>query len=161
MAKKAKEGYLYAFDLSMACSGLVIFDIATCKHVLITSYKTNDKQEHGERLTQLRQHWSEIMEKYPPTEVSIERGFSRFNTSTQVIYRVHGVCNELFNGFPQKYYPPKTVKEAIVSGNATKKQLQDKIKLMYPDVEFANEDESDAFAVGLTHLIKTKRIKFK
>ena len=101
------------------------------------------------------------MEKYPPTEVAIERGFSRFNTSTQVIYRVHGVCNELFNECPQKYYPPKTVKEAIFKGDATKKQIQEKIAKAYPDVEFANEDESDAFAVGLTHLIKTKRIKFK
>jgi len=164
MAKKKKfptEGYLYAFDLSMSCTGLVIFDITTLNPVKIMSTETNDKLEHGERLNVFREEWSKVIKEYTPTEVTIERGFSRFNTSTQVIYRVHGVCNELFSSYPQTYYPPKSVKEAILKGDASKAKVRERIEKEYPDLNFNNEDESDAFAVGLTHLIKTKRLIWK
>jgi len=81
--------------------------------------------------------------------------------STQVIYRVHGICNLIYYKFEQIYYPPKTVKEAILKGDATKKQVQDTIKNKYPNVVFKNEDESDAFAVGLTYFIKTGKLQWE
>ena len=152
--------YLYAFDLSMSCTGLVIFNIDTYESLLITSFSTKDNDTHGVRLNQIKEGISELLDKYPPCEVAIERGFSRFNLSTQVSYRVHGVINELFKDYKQTYYPPKKVKEAILKGTATKKQLQDKIIKVYPDLEFTNEDQSDAFAVGITHLINKYKMKW-
>ena len=80
--------------------------------------------------------------------------------ATQVIYRVHGILNYIMEKFEQVYYPPKTVKEAILGGNATKKQVQEEIKKRYPDTVFKNEDESDAYAVGLTHFIKTGKLEW-
>jgi len=80
--------------------------------------------------------------------------------STQVIYRVHGILNYIMSEFEQIYYPPKTVKEAILKGNATKKQVQEVIKNKYPDIVFKNEDESDSYAVGLTYFIKTGKLKW-
>ena len=169
--------YLYAFDLSMDCTGLVIFDIDTFKHIHITSFKTNEKETHGKRLNYIKTEIQKLFEQYPVYEVAIERGFTRFNVSTQVIYRVHGVINEMFKDCNQKYYPPKQVKEAILNGNATKKALQNEIKKRYPEVKFSitevkdkktkeirfeeNEDESDAFAVGLTHLIKMRNMEWE
>ena len=72
---------------------------------------------------------------------------------------MHGICNELFYNYPQYYYPPTTVKATIYKGNATKKQIRMIIEKLYPEVNFKNEDESDAFAVGLTYLIKECNIK--
>jgi Holliday junction resolvasome RuvABC endonuclease subunit len=138
----------------MDCSGLVIFDIETFEPVLITSIPTNSRKSHGERLYMIAKRIKEITKEYPPSVIAIERGFSRFNTSTQVIYRVHGIVNCMFWDLPQWYYPPKTVKEAILNGSATKKAIQNRILQEYPDIQFANEDESDAFAVGLTALIR-------
>lgn len=146
--------YLYAFDLSMDCTGVCIFDMDTQEVVKVTSIQTNKKQSHGQRLRVIAKRLEELMEEYPPHTVAIERGFSRFNTSTQVIYRVHGLVNYMFDKYKQAYYPPKSVKEAILRGNATKKQVQDTINKNYPDVKFENEDESDAFAVGLTYFAK-------
>ncbi|MBE7896051.1 crossover junction endodeoxyribonuclease RuvC [Paenibacillus polymyxa] len=155
--------YLYGFDLSMECTGLTIFELDTMKPILVTSISTSHFKKsatHGQKLKYIEDRMLEIIKQYPPTVVTIERGFSRFNTSTQVIYRVHGIINKLFYQTEQIYYPPKTVKEAICRGDATKKYVQDTIKKVYSNIIFENEDESDSFAVALTYLIKNKLIEW-
>jgi len=137
----------------MESTGFCIFD-ENMKPVLIDSIPTKKSQSHGKRLKVIADKMIELRDKYPTKVIVIERGFSRFNMATQVIYRVHGLVNYLFHKSEQIYYPPKTVKEAILGGNATKKQVQEEIKKRYPDVVFKNEDESDAFAVCLTYYIK-------
>ena len=102
-----------------------------------------------------------LIAKHPPHEVAIEQGFTMHNKSTQIIYRVHGVCNELFHEYLQFYYAPTTVKK-LISGNgrSSKEVLQASILKKYPNVEFKNTDESDAFAVGLTYLIKKHKLQW-
>jgi Holliday junction resolvasome RuvABC endonuclease subunit len=171
---KVIQKYIWAFDLSMDDSGIVIFDLQG-NPVHICSIKTNDKQTHGDRLKYIADKVLELRKEYPAKTIVIERGFSQFNTSTQVIFRVHGIINYLFYDCKQIYYPPKKVKSFILNGNATKKQLKDEIKRRYPDIEFhkiekkdkktknitieENENESDAFAVGLTYFIDNKILK--
>jgi Holliday junction resolvasome RuvABC endonuclease subunit len=153
--------FLYGLDLSMSNTGIAIFDINTCKPALITSVKTNSKNTHGKRLHGQREYMKELIKKYPPHEVAIERGFSHMNTTTQVIYRVHGIANELFYEYPQFYYPPATVKKIVGKhGQAKKEVVQANILKKYPDLKFANNDESDATAVALTHLIKKHKMKW-
>ncbi|MEK5036274.1 crossover junction endodeoxyribonuclease RuvC [Paenibacillus sp. FSL R7-0302] len=146
--------YLYAFDLSMDCTGLVIFNIDTQQPMVITSFPTKKAWSHGKRLNQVYEGVKQFKHNYPCKVVAIERGFSRFNTATQVIFRVHGLINWLFYKYEQFYYTPKSVKEAILVGTASKEAIQKKLLLAYPHVQFENEDESDAFAVGLTYFIK-------
>jgi Holliday junction resolvasome RuvABC endonuclease subunit len=169
------EKYIYAFDLSMKCTGLVIFNI-NAEPVYVGCLTTNDKDDHGKRLKNIYDWVVELKEKYPAKKVCIERGISRFNTATQVIFRVHGLINFIFYDVEQIYYTPKTVKAAILSGNATKLEVQNEIKKRFPNVEFSNvimkkkskgkqkeesKDESDAFAVGLTYFIDKKIIEWK
>lgn len=167
--------YIWAFDLSMDDSGIAIFD-KKANPIHICSIKTNEKQTHGERLKYIADKVLELRKQYPTKIIVIERGFSRFNTSTQVIYRVHGLINYLFADCQQIYYPPKKVKSFILNGNATKKQLREEIKRRYPDIKFnkiekknkktkqitieENENESDAVAVGLTYFIDHKLIEW-
>ncbi|MBD8836291.1 crossover junction endodeoxyribonuclease RuvC [Paenibacillus sp. CFBP 13594] len=155
--------YLYGFDLSMECTGVTIFDLDSLNPVLVTSISTSHFKKsatHGQKLKYIEDEIINILEEYPPYIITIERGFSKFNLSTQVIYRVHGVVNKLFHQVDQIYYPPKTVKEAICRGDATKKYVQDTIHKQYSNIEFKNEDESDSFAVALTYLIKTEKIEW-
>lgn len=101
------------------------------------------------------------MDKYPPYEVSIERSFSHRNLSTQVLYRVHGIANELFYEYNQFYYPPATIKKLITgNGRASKSLVQDKVLEKYPNLEFMNEDESDAVGIAISHLIKKYNMKW-
>jgi Holliday junction resolvasome RuvABC endonuclease subunit len=153
--------YIYALDLSMENTGVVIFDSNTYEPIHIVSIGTNKKHSHGLRLYHIANEIHKLRELYPPSQVVIERGFSRFNTATQVIYRVHGLINYLFHDIEQVYYPPKTVKEAIIKGDASKKVVRQIIENHYPGVKFEDEDQSDAFGVGLTYLIKNKLINWK
>ena len=152
--------YIHAYDLSMSSTGFCIFD-ENMNPVLIDSIPTKASYSHGKNLKLIANKMMQLKNEYPTKTITIERGFARFNTATQVIYRVHGVCNLIFHDCEQIYYPPKTVKEAILKGDATKKQIQETIRNKYPDIVFKNEDESDAFAVGLTYFIKTGKIKWE
>ena len=115
--------YIYGLDLSMEQTGIAVLDEKGTP-ILITSIATNKKQSHGQRLYQIASELINLKTRYPPTVIAIERGFSRFNTSTQVIYRVHGIVNYIFHDIQQVYYPPKKVKECILNGTATKKAIQ-------------------------------------
>ena len=150
MSKK----YIWGLDLSMSDSGVAILFENT--PVFIGNIKTNDKDTHGERLKHIYDYMLELKEKYPPEIVCIERGFSRFNTSTAVLYRVHGVINMLFYDIKQIYYPPKKVKDTILNGSAKKEEIMKRILEIYPNIEFQNDNESDAFAVALTYIIQEK-----
>lgn len=144
----------------MENTGVTIFDLHTYKPIHISSIPTNKKHTHGKRLYIIAQELISLKDKYPPSVIAIERGFSRFNTSTQVIYRVHGLINYLFHDIEQVYYPPKKIKEAIVKGDASKKMVREMIESKYPDVNFDDEDQSDSFAIGLCYMIENKLIEW-
>ena len=147
--------YIYGIDPSMSCTGIAIFDLEKKEPILITSIKTNPKDAYGIRLHMIRNYIKGLIDEYKPYEIALERGFSRFHTSTQVSYRVHGVIQELLRDYQQFYYPPKTIKNVITNrGNANKKFVQKCILKRYPNINFNNNDESDACGVAICHLIK-------
>lgn len=156
-----------ALDLSLANTGITVYDADKQEILYIGSINTEKiKKKKGLyhnaiKLKHIFDEMKELKIKYQPQVVVIERGFARFNTATQVIYRVHGIANLLFHDIDQIYYPPKTVKEAILKGTATKKELQQAISIKYNDITFSNEDESDSFAVLLTYLIKEGLIEWE
>ena len=134
-----EKKYIWGLDLSMSDSGISIFD--GDKPVFIGNISTDSKKTHGERLKCIYDFMSVLKYKYPPKIICIERCFNRFNTSTAVLYRVHGVINMLFCDIDQIYYPPKKIKESILHGNASKKEIMDKILEYYPNIKFKNDNE--------------------
>ena len=159
-----KSSYIYALDLSMSCTGVVIFDsdnddIAQRDKtvpVLVTSVETSPKLEDGKRLKIIADFLLDLRKKYQPKLVLIENGFYRFAKSTEVVFMVHGVVRYIFEDVEQIFYAPTTVKKfAGKKGNMKKDELREIILSKYPNVTFSNNDESDAFAIGLTYFIKT------
>ena len=149
-----KHQYIYGLDLSMSDTGVTIFD--GDKPVFIGSIATNPKKTHGERLKEIYDFLSFLKDKYTPDVVCIERGFNRFNKSSEAVWKTHGIVNLLFYDKEIVYYSPTTVKATLVDGKASKEELENKILELYPDVKFRNNDESDSFAIVLTHLYKEK-----
>ena len=151
--------YKYALDISMTNTGVAIFD-QNNKLVHVTSISTTDKSfkkipfnlAYGAKLKHHFDEINKIIEQYPPSMVAIERGFSRFNKATQVLFRFHGIYTLAFHNVPNYYYSPSEVKKTIYKGNASKDELAEVISKRLK-VKFNNDDESDAVAVGLTHLI--------
>jgi crossover junction endodeoxyribonuclease RuvC len=147
--------YLYAFDPSLSCTALTIFEIERFEPVFIGSYPINDKQTHGMRLHHIRSGIIKDGKEFTPSDVALERGFSKFNNDTQAMFKVHGVINELLHVYDQTYYMPTTVKLMVAGyGGATKDEVQQSILANFPNIKFKNNDESDSFAVGICHLIK-------
>jgi Holliday junction resolvasome RuvABC endonuclease subunit len=78
----------------------------------------------------------------------LERGFSRYNITTQQLFRVHGIINLLFKDIPQLYYAPTTIKKGICgTGKAKKEEIYKAIKELYPNILCKNDDESDSLAI--------------
>ena len=112
-------------------------------------------------MNDIREYMKNLISKYPPYEVAIEQAFTRHNKATQVIYRCHGVANELFHEYEQFYYAPTTVKMLVGRhGQAKKEVVQKAILKKYPDIFFNNEDESDAAGVAISHLITNYEMKW-
>lgn len=151
--------YIYAFDLSMSCVGLTIFSNDGTP-VLVTSIDTKSEKNHSGKLKFIADKVLELRSKYEPEVIVIEGAFSRFNTSTQVLFRVHGLINYLFYDVNQIYYQPMTVKKMVGGrGNMNKEEIQKVILSKYPDIVFKNEDESDSFSVGLCYFMNNMEIK--
>lgn len=150
--------YIYALDLSLSNTGIVIFDGDNddiTKSVLVTSVETKSKLSTQERLKIIADYFIKLIEKYPPSVVAIENGFYKFNKSTQTIYMVHGIVRYLFSNVEQVLYPPATVKKFCSGrGNIKKDALREFIKEKYHDIDFANNDQSDAYAIGITYFKK-------
>lgn len=180
-----EERYIYGLDISLKDTGLAIYDLKEKKFVVIDSFNTEGikltkkflnnselkdtftfeefKQLYlnSIKLSYIEKWLLDYKEKYPPYRVAIERGFSRFNTETQVLFRTHGVINRIMWDVPQEYYPPKTIKAEIIKGNATKDLVRKTIKDKFSDLVMKNDDESDAVAIAITYLIKNGLIEWQ
>ncbi|HOM77853.1 MAG TPA: crossover junction endodeoxyribonuclease RuvC [bacterium] len=151
--------YVYGLDLSLNSSGICIFS-NDGKIIELLTIDTHKEKEIPAKLKIIGNDLIKISKVYPPSKIVIEQGFSRYNASTQAIFRVHGIVNYLFNEYEQIYYPASSIKKVVTGkGNASKKEVQDAILLLFPKLKFANTDESDACAVGLTYFIKNGVIK--
>jgi Holliday junction resolvasome RuvABC endonuclease subunit len=153
---KSKKTYVYALDLALNSSGVCIFD-NDGGFVEAKTIDTSDRKETRLKLKMIGEEFLKIKKSYPPSVIVIEQGFTRYNLSTQAVFRCHGLVNYLFSDYEQIYYPATTVKKSVVGkGNATKEEVQDAILYLYPGLRFQNFDESDAFSVGMTFFMKRK-----
>ena len=154
--KSNQETYVWALDLSLKCTGIAIFtNDGECVETL--SIETNPENTTQKRLGKIGNDIIELKKKYSPIKAILEQGFSRFNTSTQQLFRVHGVINYLLMEVEQVYYPATKVKSIVGGkGNLKKDALRDIIRQRYNTVEFHNLDESDAFAIGMTYFLENK-----
>lgn len=165
-----KKYYLWGLDISLKCTGLAIYDLEAKEFVYIGSFNTEKikatKENKGLELNSVKLKklvdWvKELYAKYPPYIVAIERMFSKFPTETQVIAKATGVIQCLLWNKPQTLYPPKSVKLAIIKGDASKELVKSEILKRYPNLTMNNEDESDAVAVAICHLIALGMIEWE
>jgi Holliday junction resolvasome RuvABC endonuclease subunit len=176
MEENKRRIYLYGLDISLKNTGVAIYDLEDKRFVYIGSFNTekirNTKEYKGMELTALKLQklgeWFEsLLEQYPPYFVSIEqmikkeRGKFGVNINEiKAIGKATGVIQRCIWNVPQAFYYPSEVKSAIIKGNAEKELVQTEILKRFPDLEFANLDESDACAVALCQLINVGIIEW-
>lgn len=160
-------------DLSLSSPGFAVIALAEDEQgspqpiVLEASHvKTNAKKSRGERLQQIVAELGRMVEQYGPFETVIrEKGFSRFPPVTQALFSVVGASELALSNLEYndvKELPPTTVKKLVTGdGKAIKTEVERCVrKLLRIDRTdyFKTDDESDACAVVLAYLIKTKVI---
>lgn len=154
--------YIYGLDPSLKNSGIVIIDEDTKEIVYVGSIRTDDIKEYKnlpeetrnpKKLRFIYEELTRLTREYPPRVAVIERGFTRFNASTQVVFRVHGIFNLVFSEVENIYYPAKTIRETLYKGNASKEEVED-ILSKHLNMTFNSDDESDAMAVAYAYLVK-------
>ena len=151
--------YIYGLDLSLNSTGICIFT-NDGQFVECMTVDTNDLKETKLKLKRIGEDFIKIMRVYEPEKVVIEQGFTLFNSSTQAIFRVHGIANYIFSQYEQIYLPASTIKKIVGGkGNMPKEGIKDIITKQYPSVKFKNLDESDAFSICLAYFIKEGIIK--
>lgn len=146
--------YIYALDLSLNNTGIAIF---TNNGVFVecSSISTTEEKDIRGKLVIIANEYKKYMKAYPVDKVIMEQGFTRYNISTQMIFRCVGITNLIFSDYEQISIPASTVKKIITGkGNATKEEVQNYILKMYPKIKFQNYDESDAVSVGIAYFRK-------
>lgn len=160
--------YIWGIDVGLGCTGVTVYDKDKKEFIHTTSIKTDkikvDEEAgysiHGEKLFHIEGFLNDLKKIYPPDEIAIEKGFTRFNKSTQVTFRVHGIVNKVFHDIKQFYYTAGQVKKAITgSGRADEFGISLIIKDYLDHLNFENFDESDSAGILITHLIN--KYKFK
>lgn len=96
-------------------------------------------------------------------DIARERGFSRFAASTQASFKAHGVVEEALWRYAFVDYSPPTVKKALTgNARADKRDVADAVqRYLASPMRFATDDESDALAVAITHLVRIGRLSAK
>jgi len=145
--------YVISLDLSLSDTGICIFD-ENENPLDVFSVPTSSKLTRGERLKIIADVFISIKEKYNNSVIILEKGFTRFNTSTQAIFCVHGIANYVFYDKEQIYYAPSSIKK-IVSGNGKtdKVGIMKIVKEKFPYLKIDNDDQSDAVSIGMAYFI--------
>ncbi len=163
-SRKKKERLIFALDPSLSATGWALvkvkgglISIVDCGEI-----PTSQDDSHGQRLRIIRNELTEIAKGHRITDFVKEKGFMKFIAVTQILFKVHGVCEERFSDFKFTEYPPTSVKKAVTgNGRASKDAVEKGVRefLELPDdYKFISDNASDAVAVALTFIIKKKLI---
>ena len=143
-----------ALDPSLANTGFAVLDSAG--RVLASgSIPTNRRLPEQQRLSILANGILALLREHKPADLALERPFVGLNRATALtLGAVRGVLLYLAESRSLRAheYTPAQVKRAVTSNPAaTKNQVQRLVRAI-TGLTITNDNESDAIAVGLTHL---------
>jgi crossover junction endodeoxyribonuclease RuvC len=160
--------YYLGIDLSLTSPGFAFIGVDKRKPYLldVSHTKTTPKKRDGERLMHICEELKSFMigniDRFGEIkEIYKEKGFSRFPTETQKLYKTHGAVEMALHDHEIKELAPSSLKKLVTgNGRASKQDVQKKVCeiLNIKQKVFANDDESDAVGVVIAMLIKENLI---
>lgn len=159
-----------AMDLSLNGPGFAVIAVepTSNKPIIldVRSLVLTRHKAHGPKLQATTELLRNLLTTYKPQHLVREKGFSRFPATTQSLFKVVGATeltayNEGYEVITE--IAPTSVKKAVTgNGKASKEDVASAVvkHLQIEDVDyFANDDETDAAAVGLAYLKSIKAVK--
>ncbi len=108
------------------------------------------------RLKNLHQTLEQVIEKYRPVDLAVEKVFFAKNVqSALTLGHVRGVVllTAVESGLEVFEYSPLEIKQSVTGyGRADKRQVQEMVKVLLEIPSVQNKDVSDALAAGICHL---------
>jgi len=122
--------------------------------------KTNDKNNLGERLYLIFRKLINLIEKFSPNHIAVEKIFANKNPeSTLKLGKARGVVFLVAakKNIGISEYAPNTVKKNLVGyGHANKIQIIEMIQRIYPGISINDDDSADALAVATCHSMQSQ-----
>ena len=117
--------------------------------------KTNNKEKLGERLNVIHKELKNLIIKFKPNFISVEKIFSNVNAdSTLKLGKARGIVFLVAaqNKIGVTEFSPNSVKKNLVGyGHANKLQIIEMIKRIYPNIKIIDDNAADALAVATCH----------
>ncbi len=148
---------LLGIDPGLRHTGWGIIDVAgnRLSHVADGAVHSDDSCPLAERLVQLHDALSAVVERYRPDEAAVEETFVNSNAvSTLKLGQARAVALLVpaQAGLAVAEYANNMVKKAVVGqGRAEKAQVQTMVRLLLPGCEIGSPDAADALAVAICH----------
>lgn len=148
--------------------GVAILEKINGKESLLSSscIVTNPKDTHEDRLRVLGEELQRIIRRWKPRALAVEKLFFNANVRTALkVAEARGVIlYEAGKADIKVYeYSPQDVKIAVTGyGKASKAQVESMtLRILGLKTAPKYDDETDAIAVGITHLASTRSIWYK
>ncbi len=111
--------------------------------------------ELPDRLKNILNSVQEVIARYEPGEVAVEKVFVNINPqSTLLLGQARGaaICAAVAQNLPVSEYTALQVKQAVVgNGHATKEQVQEMVKRLLKLSGYPSADAADALACAICH----------
>lgn len=148
---------ILGLDVSLSITGFAVIDINTetceCSVVKIGSTNTTKISGRGNKLNFIYRQMVYLNETFSPEDVVIEKPFSLHNVSTQAIFSAIGAVQMALCEIEPIWYSANELKKYVAGhGHSDKSRVAEALKDIFPGIEFANNDESDALGVVITHM---------
>ncbi len=135
--------------------GVVDYSQGRFSFVCCGVIRVNTHQSFPERLHEIHQGISEVIEKHQPDLAAIEEVFMARNPSSALkLGHARGVLilAAIQKGLSLGEYSPRQIKQAVAGyGNADKAQIQHMVKAILSLAKSPSHDAADALAVAICH----------
>ncbi len=148
---------LLGIDPGLRHTGWGIIDVVGNRltHVADGAVHSDANCSLAERLVQIHDALSAVLERYQPEEAAVEETFVNANAvSTLKLGQARAVALLVpaLAGLAVAEYANNMVKKAVVGqGRAEKAQVQTMVRLLLPGCEISTPDAADALAVAICH----------
>jgi len=148
---------LLGLDPGLRHTGWGVIDVSGNRltHVADGAVHSRDDSPLAERLCQLHDALTAVLERYRPDEAAVEETFVNTNAvSTLKLGQARAVSLLVpaQAGLPVAEYTNNMVKKAVVgAGRADKVQVQTMVRVLLPGCAITTADAADALAVAICH----------
>ena len=146
---------ILGIDPGSQITGFGLIDVCGDRARLVESGNIRTSGDHSARLRRIFSDCSDIVGKYRPGEIAIERVFVSKNADSALKLgqaRAAALCATFDLDLPVFEYAPRQIKRSVVgNGGADKSQVQIMVKMLLSMQTEPQSDTADALAAALCH----------